>query len=772
MLFYPAGRHTGQGYEKVYNKTGAWYLASNLPEGVRIYGVRVRGLWGSIWSNAWTGKSSRLFKNYFRGMGIIFGNLLFFVPKRKIIIDIVDITDEAIKKSQEGLKNFNTYLENFYNKYGEEKVLYQKHFFFMPKYNKELPKSIENSFEEWQKISKINEAQVPDEIFEKVKEIIVDELDLNPKDVHLNANLVLDLGVDSISLVNIVNTAETEIESAVTVELDGLKTVGDICYALMGKYVPSEELKPTKIFEQIKPPVRAGCDPDDTIVSAFIKSFTKNKKEIYCYDSLLGDSTRKDYLLKAMVLSNIIKQNVKEEYLGIMLPATQSTSLLIMASYFAGKIPVMFNWTLGSRGLNHCLDIKDVSTILTAEKFFKKVEEGLPDRIKEKCLFIEKKILSAGLGVKLSGLWKSIFIPKFKHKPEDVAVVLFTSGSESLPKGVPLTHKNIIRNVHISVNHEKMTTDAIIVSALPQFHSFGFTVGTVIPWVSNMKVVYSPDPTDSRELIRIIRHTRANTSPMTPTFLRMLLQSAEKDDLKTIRLMFTAAESLQPKTVEAFYNKAAEGAKIIEGYGITECSPVLTLNPRDLQKIKSVGIFMPNVKYKLVNPESFKEVELGEEGLILVHGPNVFNGYLGESVEDPFVTIDGIKYYNTGDIARQDEDGFLYITGRLKRFIKIGGEMISLQSIESALVEEYGTGDEVTFAIDGTDEGDKPEVILYSKYEFDLKEVNEVLKNKGFSPLVKVNRIEMVQEIPLLGTGKTDYKNLKYINADQEMAIQ
>ena len=284
-------------------------------------------------------------------------------------------------------------------------------------------------------------------------------------------------------------------------------------------------------------------------------------------------------MLKAYVVSRIIRNEVKEKHVGIMLPALQSTNLLVIATYLAGKIPVMLNWTMGKKTLEHCIETIKLNHILTAKSFYDKVEEQLSESTRQKCIFFEKKVQTLKLTTKLSGLFS--FVLKLSPKPQldDTAVILFTSGSESLPKAVPLSHKNVISNLSGVFDTIEINSSEILLGFLPPFHSFGFTVLTIFPLVTGIKVAYTPDPTDNREVLKILKHTKASILLATPTFLKMILSIAEENDLKHIHLGITGAESLHPSIIETFNRKTNSKALILEGYGITECSPVLTINP-------------------------------------------------------------------------------------------------------------------------------------------------------------------------------------------------
>jgi len=200
---------------------------------------------------------------------------------------------------------------------------------------------------------------------------------------------------------------------------------------------------------------------------------------------------------------------------------------------------------------------------------------------------------------------------------------------------------------------------------------------------------------------------------------------------------------------------------LLEGYGITECSPILTINPQYKQKEKSVGVFINGVDFLITDINTYTPLPQGKEGMILVKGDNIFNGYIDDKIESPFVNIAGVEYYKTGDLGYIDEEGFLFIIGRLKRFIKIAGEMISLPAIENTLLKKYGLEEKIVLAVEGKDTLDTPQIVLFSTIKINLNEANLYLKETGFSTLVKLNKIIEIDEIPLLGTGKTDYKVLR-----------
>jgi len=760
VLLYPGGQLCGQGYEKIFNKKSAHSSVSELPQDTRVIGIRIHGLWGSMWSRAWIGKTPNLITTYLKALGYVLANLIFFCPRRKVYIEIEDITDYAKELALKDKKTFNDGLEKFYNKYGEEPVLFLKHYFFAPQLKRDLPAHIEFSDSDIRYSKSDQTTVIPPAIFDEVLTIFTQELSMDVTGITINSNFTIDIGIDSVAMVSIITEIENHFKVQVT-DVAKIKTMYDLCLLAMGQTKASVALKDAHFDKTILPQGKISIDGSKTIHELFVKTFTTYPNEVFVWDNMLGSATRKEFYQKTMVVAEIIRKEVPGTYVGIMLPALQSTTMLVAATYMSGKIPVMLNWTVGQLVLQHCVDTTKLTHIITAGTFFDRIRDKLSDDVKSKCILFEKKVKEASLGLKLKGLLRSKFKPSFNVQSDDIAVILFTSGSESQPKAVPLTHKNILSDMEGSFKHLDIGYDSVFLSFLPPFHSFGFSVLTVVPIIAGMKVAYTPDPTATRDVVDALRHTGANTLLATPTFLKMILAISDSNDLKTLRLVITGGESLQPAIIDDFRKKAKQETALLEGYGITECSPILTITPFGKHKLKSVGTFISTVDHLIVDLHTGEKLEQGKEGMILVCGDNVFGGYIDEKVASPFVMITGKKYYKTGDLGFLDKDESLFITGRLKRFIKIAGEMISLPAIEERLLEKYGSNDEVVLAVEGSDAFGTPQIVLFTKIKIDVIEANQYLRTLGFSNLVKVHKIVKINAIPLLGTGKTDYKILK-----------
>ncbi|MDD5770209.1 MAG: AMP-binding protein [Candidatus Gracilibacteria bacterium] len=501
-----------------------------------------------------------------------------------------------------------------------------------------------------------------------------------------------------------------------------------------------------------------------TILTLWKKEFCKNKSENFLWDNILGIQNKKDFIIKAYLIANYIK-NIKGDYIGIMLPSVGSASLIIIATYLAGKIPVMFNWTLGKESFKHCKDFSKVENILTSKNFYDKVKNNfLEEYNKENTfMFLEDLLKNISLINKIKAFINSklMLIPNL---PE-TAVILFTSGSENLPKAVPLTHTNLIENIKGSLGIFELKSDDILLGFLPPFHSFGFTINTIMPLITGLKVVYTPDPNDAKTILEIIKHTSVTAITSTPTFLKMIMELASKDDLRSLKYVVVGAEKCSEEIFKKFSELSPNGI-VLEGYGITECSPVVSINPIIGSKPGTVGKIIPNLDCKILDLNSRNEIKIGEQGMIYVSGNSIFNGYLDENIESPFEKIgidtegNGHKlklYYKTGDLGFLDKDGFLTITGRLKRFIKIAGEMISLPFIEGILNKKYSNN----IAIEALEKDGNVKIVLFTTENIILEEVSKYLRESGVSNLVKISEIKILESLPVLGTGKMDYKVMK-----------
>ncbi|MGE4443960.1 MAG: AMP-binding protein [Candidatus Altimarinota bacterium] len=764
ILLYPSGQLYSQGYEVIKGKKTSFYLTQNIPENVEILVVRTTGLWGSMWSKAWNGNTPNFVKTFISAIFFIFANFIFFLPKRKVQIEIQNYT--KILKNTSDIHQFNQILEDYYNQNGEEKITYKKHFFYYNDIGDKTPPKISGSLEinTFTFDKKMISEAVKEKIFSKISEI----KNISTKTLTFDNHLILDLYFDSLDIAEIKSYIQIQYPTSSNPPITELKTIGDLCLMAVGKSHITENLKPCNwnignlpeiTLYKILGENKTNLGENISIISLFKEVFGKNKNESFVYDSIFGIQTKKDFLIKAYLLSSYIKK-IDGKYIGVMLPSVSSASLIIVSIYLAGKIPVMLNWTVGETALLHCVKFSNLNNILTSKNFYDKIKNDGTQKLEEKYIFLENVLKDIPLTKKIKAVIDAIVfkIPKIKYNDE--AVLLFTSGSESFPKAVSLTHKNIISDISGALYHFPITNKDILLGFLPPFHSFGFSINTIMPLISGLKTAYTPDPNDAKTLVNMIAHSQITAITSTPTFLKMILNIGEKNTLTTLKYAVVGAEKC-PETLAENFSKYCPNGKILEGYGITECSPVISINPPGKAKLGSVGLPIFGSNIKIISLENHEILGHNQEGMIYFSGDNVFSGYIDSQLENPFEKIDGKIYYKTGDLGYVDNDGYLFITGRLKRFIKIAGEMISLPFIEGILSKKYNSDTEIKIALEAQEKNGQIKIVLFSQKELNLEEINAYLRTSGVSNLVKINEIQVISEIPILGTGKIDYKILK-----------
>ncbi len=499
----------------------------------------------------------------------------------------------------------------------------------------------------------------------------------------------------------------------------------------------------------------------ETIINLWKKEFWDNKDSDFLYDNILWKQTKKDFIIKAYLISDYIK-TIPWEKIGIMLPAVWSASLLLLSTYIAWKTPVMFNWTLWSEPFNHCKSFSGVQKILTSSNFFNKVKNDFLEEHKNnnEFIFVEELLKNISTFKKVKAVIKSLYMPIPKTKKEDIAVILFTSWSESLPKAVPLTNENLINNIKFSIEIFKLKQNDILLGFLPPFHSFGFTINTIMPLITGLRVVYSPDPNDAQTILNIIKHSKVTAITSTPTFLKMIMNLAYWNDLENVKYVVVWAEKC-PNEVFKRFKELSPNGKILEWYGITECSPVISINPVESSKPWTVWKIIWSLVCKIIDIETKKEQKTWEQWMIYVKWNSIFSWYLDKKLENPFEKINWEYYYKTWDLWFLDKDWFLTITWRLKRFVKIAWEMISLPFIEMVLLKKYWNDEWLNIAVEALEENWETKIVLFSVENIEIEEVNDYMRKNWVSNLVKISELIKIKEIPILGTWKTDYKELK-----------
>lgn len=466
------------------------------------------------------------------------------------------------------------------------------------------------------------------------------------------------------------------------------------------------------------------------------------------------------------------------EMVGVLLPSSCAAAIANLAVAYAGKVPVNLNFTLSEEAFNSCIHQCNMKTIITARAFIEKI--GMAQRpemvfmkdLKQKISKTKTVLLAIGAIMMPRRLLQMLFVQGDKRNVDDVATVIFSSGSTGEPKGVMLTHANIFSNIEGFYQVFDIKHSDVVMAALPFFHSFGFTATLCFPLGTGIGVVYHTNPVDAATVGKLTARYKATIIMGTPTFMSSYIRKCSSKQFASLRLAIVGAEKLKEPLANAFYEKF----KIIpyEGYGATELSPIVTVgfpgyvNEQTMErqighKAGKVGHPIPGVAVKIVDPDTFEAKGYDEEGLLLVKGANVMKGYLNNPAKTAEVIKDG--WYITGDIASIDSDGFVKITDRLSRFSKIGGEMVPHVKIEENIMEIIGAVDPVVAVTSVADEKKGERLVVLHSVDMDAAAICEGLAKKGLPNLwiPKKENFYRIESIPLLGTGKIDLKKLKLL---------
>ncbi|GAB4275719.1 MAG: hypothetical protein Tsb0018_07030 [Opitutales bacterium] len=490
-------------------------------------------------------------------------------------------------------------------------------------------------------------------------------------------------------------------------------------------------------------------------------------------------SSRK-LLAAALIFSQYLRREVSESRVGIVLTPGIGATIANIATIFADKVPVNLNFTAPREATMTSIKKAGVKTVLSAGPF----QERFPDfPWPDRTIHIDKvmKSISKGqfLSLMMRCMWASVErLAELYNIPQKgghrEAALLFTSGSSGEPKGVVLTHRNILANIAQIESIGLIPQETRIFGCLPLFHSFGFTVTLWYPMVQGVHLVTVPSPLEFKKNARVIREEDVTLFLGTPTFFRGYFKHADPKDLDSLKYVVAGAE----KTPEGFHEKWMErfSSLYLEGYGLTETTPVVSVNlpPFQLGSVMvprmrkgSVGLLFPGMAARTLHPETKEVNPLNKTGLLQLRGPNVFPGYLDSPELNAEVLKEG--WFLTGDLGRLDDDGFLYIEGRLSRFSKIGGEMVPHGTIEQAIVAILGLEEEegmpcMVTAQSSTTKGE--ELILLTACDVDMEFLQGELKRCGFPNLWIPRKMKRVPEIPALASGKLDLQACQALAAD------
>ncbi|MCF7675028.1 MAG: AMP-binding protein [Akkermansiaceae bacterium] len=485
-------------------------------------------------------------------------------------------------------------------------------------------------------------------------------------------------------------------------------------------------------------------------------------------------------LAVALAFSQVIRKETDKQRVAIVLPPGKAGLIANLAVMFAGKTPVNLNFTAGPEAIKSTVRQSGVDRFITADPFVRKVS-GFPWPPNRDLILVERElpgltrqiikwaILAKLLPTKVLGWWFGLN----RRKGDDEALLLFTSGSSGEPKGVVLSHRNLLANVCQFSSRLEVPFGSSILGSLPLFHSFGSTVTLWFPVIEGLNLVTYPNPVDTRRNAELIALHQINILLSTPTFLRGYMKRIDPAQLASLKLVVTGAEKLPRSLAKAFEDKFRMLPQ--EGYGLTETSPATNLNLPDPDpehesilipsaRSGSVGQLLPGLAIRLTDPATDKLVPLDRQGIIWFKGSNIFSGYLGNPQKTAEVLKEG--WFRTGDVGRIDEDGFLYIEGRISRFSKIAGEMVPHETVEAAVNKVLGLDGETErrVAVVGVPDEQKGEAIVLLStiagpaLEQECIDLRYRLLDEGLPSLWCPRQIIYMPEIPVLASGKLDIK--------------
>ena len=514
---------------------------------------------------------------------------------------------------------------------------------------------------------------------------------------------------------------------------------------------------------------------------ALLQGLKKHGSSCRIFDGADDSELTYDKILAAaLAFSRHIRQETDQERIAIVLPPGKAGLIANLAVVFAGKTPVNLNFTAGPEAIRSCIRQSGVDRFITADPFVRKVSAfpWPPNRdlilIERVLPTLKKKMLTWGVLSKLlPTALLSLILGLNKRRGDDEAALLFTSGSSGEPKGVVLSHRNVLSNVTQFASRLDLPAGSAVLGCLPLFHSFGCTVTLWYPVIEGVNLVTYPSPLETKRLAELVALHQVNLLLSTPTFLRGYMKRIDSAQLASLKLVVTGAEKLPQSLANAFEDKF--GIRPQEGYGLTETSPATNVNLPDPEpetdavvmpssRNGSVGQLLPGLAIRITDPATDKEVPIDRQGIIWFKGPNVFPGYLGDPKKSADVLKDG--WFRTGDVGRVDADGFLYIEGRISRFSKIGGEMVPHETVEAAINKVLGLDaeSERRVAVVGMPDEQKGEVIVLLStiagpaLEQECIDLRYKLLDEGLSSLWCPKHIIPVTEIPVLASGKLDIK--------------
>ena len=505
-----------------------------------------------------------------------------------------------------------------------------------------------------------------------------------------------------------------------------------------------------------------------TLSARFVRQARTHWGRFAMADSTGRELTYGRTLTAAVLLADYVRGLASsEKMIGLLLPATVGGALANLGVSLAGRVPVNLNFTGGKEAMAYAAAQCGIRTVITSKVFLAKAKLDAP----EGAVYLEDILASMGKAQKLWGLIKARLAPAAwltpKGDPDGLATVIFSSGSTGVPKGIMLSHFNLATNVDAVLQLFSLDQRDRIIGVLPLFHSFGFMATIWLPLFAGAGVVYHPNPTDAKVIGELVHKHKGTFLLSTPTFCGTYMRKCTREQFASLRFVVVGAEKLREPLRKEF--EETFGIDLLEGYGMTEMSPVVAVNTPDFREGKeiqignrhgTVGLPIPGVALRVVDSDTRELLPPGREGMLLAKGPNKMLGYLNEPERTAQVFDDG--WYVTGDMAKVDEDGFLAITDRISRFSKVGGEMVPHLLVEDMISKACG---DAPCAVTGLPDERKGErlAVLYTDPTITPEELWRRLSDTDLPKLwlPKLENIHRVEELPLLGTGKLDLRGVR-----------
>ena len=513
--------------------------------------------------------------------------------------------------------------------------------------------------------------------------------------------------------------------------------------------------------------MRAALDPkvyDESLFDALIDARARYGDKEILEDQDRHPLTYTGLIRAAFVLGRKIAAMTQPgERVGVLLPSSAGVVVTFFGLHAFGRVPVMLNFTSGEANLKAALKTAGVTKILSAKRFVTQAKlDDLMTALGEvaEIIWLDDVRKTIGLADKLYGLSAGMAPRRFRVKtdPDSPGVVLFTSGSFGAPKGVVLSQRNLVANARQVAAHIDLKPEWVMFNPLPTFHCFGLTGGVILPLLQGMKAFEYPSPLHAKQITDLLPQVKASILFATDTFLNQYARVAEPGDFATLQFAVAGAEKVRDETRQMFNTKFG-GVELLEGYGATEAAPVVAVNHPDHNRPGTVGQIMPGMEYRLDKVEG---IEGG--GRLFLRGPNVMAGYISPNDPGGIEPLEG-GWHDTGDIVDIDDEGYITILGRVKRFAKIGGEMVSLMAVEGMASAVWPTAHHAVVSVPDSKKGER--LVLVTDFDgAETARLSEWARDNGAPELAVPKKIVKIAAIPVLGTGKTDYVAIQKLVED------